>query len=76
MKDKNGLNENGCGLGLTICKKLSESMQGKILVESQLGVGSTFKFYTKYYKTHGDHSSQMQSFFFDNEDSFPVSFNL
>ena len=51
-------------------------MQGKITVESQLGVGSTFKFYTKYYKTHGDHSSQMQSLFFDNEDFFLVSFNF
>ncbi|MCW9030687.1 MAG: sensor histidine kinase [Gammaproteobacteria bacterium] len=32
----------GSGIGLSICKKLIEAMQGKIIVKSQLNHGSTF----------------------------------
>jgi PAS domain S-box-containing protein len=32
----------GTGIGLTICKKIIETLHGKIEVESQIGVGTTF----------------------------------
>ncbi|MFK7843870.1 MAG: ATP-binding protein [Rhodothermales bacterium] len=34
----------GTGLGLVICKSLAEQMEGKIWVESEVNIGSTFHF--------------------------------
>ncbi|MFM8313787.1 MAG: ATP-binding protein, partial [Deltaproteobacteria bacterium] len=35
---------NGTGLGLSLTKEIIESAKGKVLVASQVGVGTTFTF--------------------------------
>ena len=36
--------EKGTGIGLVLCKEILDKLNGKIRVESQKGIGSTFTF--------------------------------
>jgi signal transduction histidine kinase len=47
LKMKNGINQHGIGLGLTICKALAEKLGGNISVQSVKGIGTTFSFSIK-----------------------------
>ena len=44
IKQTGGLNKQGIGLGLNICKQICELFDGDIDVDSELGVGSKFYF--------------------------------
>jgi signal transduction histidine kinase len=41
LKFRKNINQNGMGLGLTICKKIVDAMRGKITCNSMIDVGTT-----------------------------------
>ena len=43
-------NVRGNGVGLSICKKICEQLEGEIVVESKEGIGSKFTFRVKAYQ--------------------------
>lgn len=47
----------GTGLGLSICHGIVESLEGRIVVESDVGIGTTFRVLLP----HGDESLQVQT---------------
>ena len=44
LDQKDGINKSGCGLGLTICRNLTQKMGGDINVTSKYGKGTVFSF--------------------------------
>ncbi|NOX80986.1 MAG: hypothetical protein GXP57_07865, partial [Deltaproteobacteria bacterium] len=49
--------EDGNGLGLTICHSIISKHNGRLVVESELGVGTTFTIYIPALKEESPHES-------------------
>ena len=58
LNENSNLNKNGIGLGLFICKSISEGLGGWIKVKSQERVGSTFTFCVEIQKVKHKESSK------------------
>ena len=43
LEEHEDINKQGTGIGLSICKNLVEQMGGKIKVQSDVGVGTSFQ---------------------------------
>ena len=56
----------GSGLGLVICKKLAEHMQGRIVIDSELHKGSTFSVYLTFEKLAAYEVEKKQTHRFSN----------
>ena len=44
LKDTRHMNTNGVGLGLFICKQITQMFEGDICVKSEEGIGTSFFF--------------------------------
>mmetsp|Transcript_31519 Transcript_31519/g.27908 ORF Transcript_31519/g.27908 Transcript_31519/m.27908 type:complete len:141 (+) Transcript_31519:1843-2265(+) len=67
------INKNGTGLGLTICKKLTETLGGKIKLKSQKNIGTEVVFTVKNYMKNevplNGNLKQLKSFVVKDDDN-------
>jgi signal transduction histidine kinase len=52
--DKNIFNKQGCGLGLTVCKKIVEELNGDIKIVSRYQEGTKITFWIKFQIPNND----------------------
>lgn len=66
----------GCGIGLALSKKIAELLKGDIIVESELGKGSTFQFIFKVKKIVPTFPIFDESNFFENSNILIIDDNI